>query len=35
MVYNEDRGMVNSVEAAQNVVVECMRASMVSLTDKQ
>ena len=35
MVYNEDRGMVNSIEAAQNVVVECMRASVVALMDKK
>ena len=34
-MYNEDRGMVNSVEAAQNVAAECMRASVVSLRDKQ
>ena len=33
-MYNEDRGMVNSVEAAQNVAVECVRASMVALTDE-
>ena len=33
-MYNEDRGMVNSVEAAQNVAAECVRASMVALTDE-
>ena len=33
-MYNEDRGMVNSVKAAQNVAAECMRESVVALTDK-
>ena len=35
MVYNEDREMVNSVEVAQNVAVECVRASVVALTNEQ
>ena len=35
MVYNEDRGVINSIEAAQNVVAECIRASVVALPDKQ
>ena len=33
-MYNEDRGMVNSVKATQNVVAEFMRESVVALTDK-
>ena len=35
VVYNEDRGMVNSVKAAQNVAAEYIRALVVALTDKQ
>ena len=34
-MYNEGRGMVNSIKAAQNVAVDCVRASMVALTDEQ
>ena len=34
-MYNEDRGIVNSVEAAQNVATKCVRALVVALTDEQ
>ena len=35
MVYKEDGGTVNSVRAAQNVAAECVRASVLALTDEQ
>ena len=34
VVYNEDQRMVNSVKATQSVATECMRASVVALTNK-